>query len=79
MVRYSVGEAIEKSLKEFLKYSMSLLAAMVLNEAVSHSVEKYKTSLARRWLVSLTIIFIAMALITVVTVIDPSDIPIDDE
>ena len=71
---FTVKEAIEKAVKEFILYSMSFLAAMTMYDVIKDSTKSYKQSLGQHWGVAMVMLGIFMGIIIFITALDPNDV-----
>ena len=69
----SSREAIEKALKAFTTYCMSLLGAMMLYDAVEKTLDRYRHTLWRRWMWALIVLLISLSLLILVTYLDSTN------
>jgi hypothetical protein len=69
MAKYSIKEAVEKRLKDFVSYVFAILAAFSINRAV----HVYITTPTQIIYSAVGITFLSLAVLITVTVLDPSD------
>ena len=80
VAQFSLAEAIEKRLKEFITYAASFLAAMMLKRGFDQTLDRYdKNRLWVTWVSAFIIIFFSMAVLVLITWIDTNDVPLELE